>query len=56
MPSRKVGIGAFAGAIVGIGVWVSKAFAAVEVPAEVAVFMSTALVFGLQYVVRDAVE
>ncbi len=52
-PSRKVSAGLVAGAVMTILAWTSKAFAGVEIPAEVALAGSTILVFGLQYFISD---
>lgn len=54
VPSRKVAIGAFAGAIVGVLVWGAKAFGGVEIPGDVAVYLSTILVGVTQYYVPEA--
>ena len=48
-PSRKVNVGALAGALSLIAVWVIG-----DVPAEVAVAFSTVFAFGLSYVVPNA--
>ena len=52
-PDRKVTVGLFAGAIMTIVAWTSKAFGGVEIPAEVALAGSTIIVFILQYVVPN---
>lgn len=52
-PSRKVNIGLAAGAAMTILAWASKAFAGVEIPAEVALAGSTILVFILQYMISN---
>lgn len=52
-PSRKVNVGLAAGAGMTILAWASKAFAGVEIPAEVALAGSTVLVFILQYFVPN---
>ena len=53
MPTKKVGIGALAGAIVAIAMWGAKAFGGVEVPAEIAVAFVVLVTFAVQYVVKD---
>jgi hypothetical protein len=53
VPSRKVNIGLAAGAAMTILAWASKAFAGVEIPAEVALAGSTILVFALQYMIPN---
>lgn len=55
-PSRKVNVGLAAGASMTILAWVSKAFAGVEIPAEVALAGSTILVFVLQYAIPNPEE
>jgi len=55
-PSRKVVVGGLAGALVTILVWMSKAYAQVEVPAEVAVAFSAVFTFVLQYFVPNKGE
>jgi len=52
-PSRKVNVGLAAGAAMTILAWASKAFAGVEIPAEVALAGSTILVFVLQYAIPN---
>ncbi len=53
-PTNKVAVGALAGAIVAVLAWASKAFAHVEIPAEVGVSLSAIITFGVQYFVPDA--
>lgn len=53
-PNRKVVVGAAAGAAMTIIAWCSKAYAGVEIPAEVALAGSTIMVFMLQYFVPNA--
>lgn len=52
-PNRKVNVGLAAGAIMTILAWISKTYAGVEIPAEVALAGSTVIVFCLQYLVAD---
>jgi hypothetical protein len=54
MPNRKVVVGVAAGAAMTIVAWASKAFAEVEIPAEVALAGSTIIVFVIQYLVPNA--
>lgn len=54
IPHRKVVVGAAAGAAMTILAWASKAFAGIEVPAEVALAGSTVIVFLVQYLVPNA--
>ena len=54
LPTRKVTVGAMAGAVVAIAAWASKAYAAVEIPADVAIALTTLLTFVVQYFVPDA--
>lgn len=53
-PSRKVVVGTAVGASMTIIAWSIKAFAGVEVPAEVALAGSTVVVFLIQYFVPNA--
>jgi hypothetical protein len=53
-PTRKVGVGALAGAVIAIAIWATKAFAQVEVPADVAVAGTVIVTFGLQWLVPDS--
>lgn len=52
-PTRKVMLGAAAGGVMTILAWISKQFAGVDIPAEVALAGSTIIVFITQYAVRD---
>lgn len=54
-PSRKVVIGTAVGATMTIVAWGIKAFASVEVPAEVALAGTTVIVSLLQYFVPNTV-
>jgi len=54
VPNRKVAVGGIAGAVMTIAAWASKAYANVEIPAEVALAGSTIIVFALQYMVPNA--
>ena len=54
MPSRKVTVGALAGALASLAVWIADAFAGIKVPAEQAVALSTLLTFVVAYFVKDA--
>lgn len=54
VPNRKVAVGGIAGAIMIVIAWASKAYAEVEIPAEVALSFSTIIVFALQYCVPNA--
>lgn len=49
-PTRKVGAGALAGAIVTIGVWLTPA----QEPAEVVAALVTAVTFVVSYFVKDS--
>lgn len=55
-PDRKVTVGLLAGAVMTILAWVSKTFAHIEIPAEVALSGSTVIVFCLQYLVPNPPE
>ncbi len=52
-PNRKVNVGLAAGAVMTILAWISKTYAGVEIPAEVALAGSTVIVFLLQYAVPE---
>ena len=52
-PNRKVNVGLAAGAAMTIFAWVSKAYAGVEITAEVALSGSTLIVFILQYCIPE---
>lgn len=51
-PTRKVTYVGAVGGLVTVGVW-GASLAGLEVPAEVATAMTTVLVFGAGYLVRD---
>ena len=53
-PNRKVTVGLVSGAIMTILAWASKAYAGVEIPADVALAGATVINFGLQYFIPDA--
>jgi hypothetical protein len=53
-PNRKVTVGLVSGAIMTIIAWASKAYASVEIPAEVALAGATVINFVLQYAIPDA--
>lgn len=53
-PSTKVAAGALAGAIVAVATWAAKTFAQVDVSADAAIGLSTAITFIVQYFVPDA--
>jgi len=53
-PNRKVTVGLVSGAIMTIVAWASKAYAGVEIPAEVALAGATLINFILQYFVPNA--
>lgn len=55
-PSRKVVVGGLAGALVTLLAWISKAYAHVDVPAEVALGGLTIFTFALQYLVPNKGE
>lgn len=55
-PSRKVTVGLVSGAVMTLIAWTSKAYAGVEIPAEVALAGATVINFILQYVVPNAPE
>lgn len=52
-PDRKVTAGLLAGAVMTIIAWISRAFAEVEIPADVALAGSTVILFALQYLVPN---
>lgn len=56
VPTRKVAVGGAAGAIATIVVWASKAYAGVEIPAEIAVALTALVTFALQYITTDTVR
>lgn len=53
-PNRKVTVGLVSGAIMTIVAWASKAYAGVEIPADVALAGATVINFGLQYFIPDS--
>lgn len=53
IPSRKVAYGGIAGALAAIICWASKAYGGAEIPAEIAVALTTLFTFALQYTVHD---
>lgn len=55
-PNRKVTVGLVSGAIMTIVAWSSKAYAGVEIPAEVALAGATVINFVLQYFIPDSEE
>jgi hypothetical protein len=54
LPSRKVQVGALAGAIMVIAAWASKAYGHVEIPPEIAMSGQVILTGIVQYFVPDA--
>ena len=56
LPQRKVAAGGIAGALSSIIIWAMKEYGGVEVPAEIAVAITTLVVFGLQYFVPNAAK
>lgn len=56
VPNRKVTVGLVAGSIMTILAWVSKAYAGVEIPADVALAGATVINFALQYFIPNASE
>lgn len=52
-PNRKVNVGLAAGAVMTVLAWISKTYAGVEIPAEVALAGATIIVFILQYAVAE---
>ena len=52
-PTRKVGLGAVAGALTIIIVWVASDFGGIDVPAEVASAFTAILTFATSYFVKD---
>lgn len=52
MPTRKVGLGALAGAVTAIAVWIASRYG-VAVPGEIASAITTVIYFGASYVVAD---
>jgi len=55
-PHRKVIAGGFAGAISTIAVWTLEQLTGVTVPAEIALAINTAFVFGVQWLVPNQSE
>jgi hypothetical protein len=55
-PNRKVTVGLVSGAIMTIVAWASKAYAGIEIPAEVALAGATLINFIHQYVIPDATQ
>lgn len=55
MPDTKVTVGALAGAVVSIIVWVVGLTTSVEVPAEAAAALVTVVSFALAYLVPSGV-
>lgn len=55
-PTTKVTAGAIAGALMAIIAWAAKAFAAVDIPTEIALAGATVITFAVQWTVRDAPE
>jgi putative flippase GtrA len=55
-PNRKVTVGLVAGSVMMILAWVSKTYAGVEIPADVALAGATVITFVLQYVIPDATQ
>lgn len=53
-PTRKVLVGAAAGALISILAWLSKSMGGPEVPAEIALSGQTVIVFMIQYLVPNA--
>lgn len=53
IPTRKVNVGALAGGIVLLLVWLSKAYGKVDVPAEIAMTLTTLITYGVQWAVAD---
>lgn len=53
-PTNKVAAGALAGAIVAIVTWAAKTFAHVDISADAAIGLSTAITFVVQYLVPDS--
>lgn len=56
VPTRKVSVGALAGAVSAVGVWSLRYFADVELPADVAVAGTVIVTFIIQWIVPDAQE
>lgn len=52
-PTRKVTVGLLAGAVTVIAVFVIKASAGIELPAEVVAAVQTVLTFGVQWAVPN---
>jgi putative flippase GtrA len=55
-PTRKVSVGALAGAISAITVWALDEFVGVKLPAEIAVACTVVITFIVQWIVPDAQE
>lgn len=55
-PNRKVTVGLVSGSAMTILAWVSKTYASVEIPADVALAGATVINFALQYFIPDASE
>lgn len=56
IPSAKITTVAISGAIVGILVWALKTYGKVEIPADVAVYLSTLITAFLGWAVPDGGE
>lgn len=52
-PNRKVVVGGAVGGLVAVLTWAVKQFAGVEMPADAAVGLTTALTFIVQYMVPE---
>jgi len=56
IPTNKVQAGILAGALAAIAAWALKTWGHTEMPAEIAVALSTVITFGVQYFVPDQKE
>lgn len=54
MPTRKVGVGALAGALTGLIIWGVHSFSGVTIDADTAVYLSTVVTFFAQYFTKDS--
>lgn len=53
MPTQKVSVGAFAGAISLVAVWCLNTYAHAQITTEVGMAVTTILTFATQYLVKD---
>lgn len=53
-PTRKVGWGLFANAMIGVGAWGLSEFSGVTIPSDVQAYLHTGVVFMVQWWVTDS--